>query len=134
MKTTWTLLVVAAAALAVLLITGCKKSSVEGASDTKLTLVKPGDISLTRGGTAEVAVRIQRQNVEGKVSVRFGDLPSGVSVVDPDKSIVGNEGIYTLQAADDAALVSGHQAMVTIKGPSGMGVAETFRVSVKDKG
>ncbi len=46
-------------------------------------------------------------------------------------AIVGNEGLYNLQASEDADLVSDHKAMVTVKGPTGIGVSQPLMITVE---
>ena len=113
---------------------GCKsESTVVAKTGGKLTLEKPVDVTITRGGQAEVKITIKRENLEGPVSVQFAALPSGVTVADGDKKIVGNEGTYNLKAADTADLGGGHQGQVTAKGPEGVSATETFKIAVKAK-
>ena len=134
MKSTMILALLTVALMALLVAMGCEsESEVRSPAGAKLTLEKPNDVTIERGGTADVDVRIGRENLAGEISVKFGDLPAGVTVVDADKKIVGNEGTYMLRAAADAALVANQQAKVTVTGPSGMGMAETFMITVKER-
>jgi hypothetical protein len=48
-------------------------------------------------------------------------------------SDANTEGTFTLMANADAGLVSGHQAQVTATGSDGIGVTETFTITVKEK-
>lgn len=92
-----------------------ESGTVEGKGDTALTLTVPDDFSIQRGQMQKMDITIEREDLEGEVSIEFSDLPDGVEVIDADKKIVGDEGIYTLKASDDAALVSGHEVMITAK-------------------
>ncbi|MCE9638121.1 MAG: hypothetical protein K8T90_20660 [Planctomycetes bacterium] len=130
-------LIVAAFALtfAASALAGCSKSStVQSASNGKLTLVKPAAVTIYRGGMTKAAVKIQRADLLGDVSIAFTDLPKGVDVVDSGSKIVGDEGSYTLRAGDDAALVENYSATVTATtGTGGIAVSEPITISVKVK-
>lgn len=117
---------------AMLAAVGCKKeSTVKPGGGTELTLVKPGDLTIQRGATVEVKVKIERKNLTGDISVDFDGLPKGVTVVDAGTKIVGNEGTYVLKASDTAEMVAKHQAKVTVKDPKGVGVSQMFGITVK---
>lgn len=118
------------------LAAGCEKTTVQGTSGKKLTLVKPADQSVMRGQTEKVSVVVARTNFEGVVMVRFDDLPRGVTVVDSTNNIDGpqNERTFVLKAAADADMVKNHRATVTATGPDGMSATEKFEITVKDKG
>lgn len=115
-------------------LSGCKKTTVVGPNQTKLTLVKPLDTTVKRGGTTKVPIVIERENVSGPVTVEFKKLPDGVSVVDNSSKLDGNERTFVLQARDSADLVSNFASEVTLRGPNGMTATEVFRITVKDKG
>jgi hypothetical protein len=130
MRYTWILLLTAAFVLPL----GCdredKPSTVEGQGETALTLEPIDDVELVRGQVTEVTIKIDRQNLEGAVSVSFQKLPEGVTVLDADKQIVGDEGAYNLKASENATLVSGYQAWVEATAPSGIGVKKSMMVTV----
>lgn len=115
-------------------VCGCKKTTVVGPNQTKLTLVKPLDTTVKRGGTSKIPIVIQRENISGPVTVEFKKLPKGVTVTDNDGKLEGNERTFVLQASDSADLVSNHSAEVSLRGPGGMTATEVFRVTVTDKG
>ncbi len=117
-----------------LMVVGCedRSSTVTNATGGKLTLTAPGDVSIQRGEMAEVTINIKRENLAGPVTVRFNQLPAGVTLLD-SKEIVGNEGRYNLKAAADAALVVNHQAQVTATGGDGVAVTKEFKISVTEK-
>jgi hypothetical protein len=129
-------------AMAMVLVAGCgddyndgngksgEQSTVQGRNNRALTLNPIDDVVIERGGTAKVDITIERRNVEGEISVDFDELPGGVSVANEDTNIVGNEGTYHLQAADDADLVEGHRVEVTITGPEDIGVTKQFEIHV----
>lgn len=112
---------------------GCEKSTVESNAGRKLTLVKPMGQNITRGETEKVSVVVSRTNFDGPVLVRFDDLPKGVSLVDTETKITGNEKTFVLKAAADADLVKNHNATVTATGPDGMSVQEKFEITIKEK-
>jgi hypothetical protein len=115
---------------------GCKKTTVEGPDGKKLTLTKPADQTLKRSGTEDIKVMISREKFRDAVAVKFENLPEGVTVQDKDKQIAAEEtsATFTLKADEKAALVSGHEAKVTVTGPNGMQATESFKITVKEKG
>jgi hypothetical protein len=116
-----------------LLGTACQKSTVEGPAGKKLTVLKPQDSTVARGGNEKLSVTVTRQNFAGPVTVRFSELPKGVAVAEAGNEIEGNERTFVLTAADNADLVKNHVAMVTVSGPDGISATEQFKVTVKDK-
>ncbi|MFP4139010.1 MAG: hypothetical protein ACOCXY_00820 [Planctomycetota bacterium] len=119
---------------AALIAVGCDdgETTVEGENKTALTFYDPADVTITRGETAELTLKIKRTKLDDEIAVDFTELPPGVSVVNEDKNIVGNEGVYRLQASMDADLVSNHQAAVSIKAAEkGVGVTKKFRITVE---
>ena len=76
--------------------------------------IKP--VMLPMGGMTTVRVTVERNGVQGPLTVRFEDLPRGVTAVDPNREIVGDEGDYVLRAAGDAAMVREHNAKVVVRG------------------
>jgi hypothetical protein len=125
----------AAAAALLVFIGGCQKTTVEGPSGKKLTLVKPADQTVKRGETNEVLVVVTRDNFRDPVEVKFENLPAGVQVLDAANKIATEDKTakYTLKAEPNAALVDNHEVKVTVIGPDGMKATESFRLSVKDK-
>jgi hypothetical protein len=124
-----------AAVLALLLVAvGCEKTSVEGPTGKKLTLLQPTSQTMKRGATNTIDIAVTRSNFSDSVGVKFTDLPKGTTVVE-DKKIDSdkNIGTYTLHSAPDAALVANHVAKVTVEGPGGMTATETFKITVNDK-
>jgi hypothetical protein len=130
--TTFLVLALAAGSLA-----GCDKArstaSVDTERDMKLTLAKPSPVTLRRGGIAPVALRITRLNVSGDVTADFDDLPSGVSLVEDDEKIIGNERTFNLKADADAKLTKDAVAHVTVKAKGGLSVTQPFEVSVLEQ-
>jgi hypothetical protein len=113
---------------------GCGKSTVEGEGGKKLTLVNPANQSLTQGETNDVAITVARSEWDGSVAVEFENLPNGVTIANPgDIPADDNLRNFTLQAAADADVVSDHVVKVIARGPDGMQVSETFKVSVSRK-
>lgn len=128
-----TLLVVLATA-SIVLAAGCRKeSTVTGKEGQKLTLKQPSEVKITRGQTEDVKISITRKDLADAVKVDFRNLPDGVTVVDSDKKITGDDATYTLKATDSAALVENHQAMVEASA-GGVSVSQPFKVTVKNKG
>jgi len=123
------------AALAAIALVGCAKTaSVDSEGGGKLTLDKPATVTLHRGGMAKADIKIKRQDFPGDVSVRFNNLPKGVDVVDESSKIVGDQGSYTLRAAETADLVENFAADVTATGGAkSVSVSESMNISVKAK-
>lgn len=115
------------------LVAGCKETTVEGPSGSKMSLVKPVDFTIHRGATEKESVMVTRPNVNGPVTVRFDDLPKGVTIVDDKLEIEGNKRAFVFKAADSADLVSNHVASVTVTSPDGTSATEKFKISVVEK-
>ncbi|MEX2213809.1 MAG: hypothetical protein WD768_06765 [Phycisphaeraceae bacterium] len=130
----FSLILAAGSFLGVTALTGCdKKAGVEGQQGKKLTLTQPKAIVLTQGAMTEVKITITRDGVQEPIAISFDKLPAGVSIVDADKKIVGNEGLYVLKADEGAALVTEHHAQVTAKGPDGLAVSQSLVINIKEK-
>lgn len=125
--------IVAAAALIAVSPVACKKSTVTGEHGEKLSIYEPAAVTLRRGSTAKVDLKIKRVGLTGDVAISFSDLPQGVEVVDSDSKIAVDDGTYTLRASDTADLVEKSVARVTATGRDGVGVTTTMSVSVKEK-
>lgn len=123
------------AAIAAFAIAGCAKgASVESQGGGKLTLLKPGEVTLLRGGMAKADIKVRRQDFPGDVTIRFTNLPKGVDVVETDNKIVGDEGSYTLRAGETADLVESFSADVTASaGPGSVSVSEPISINVRQK-
>ncbi|MFW5840757.1 MAG: hypothetical protein ACOCZE_09270, partial [Planctomycetota bacterium] len=99
----------------------------------KLTLVEPDDLEITRGQTVRMTINIERgDDLKDEVSVRFNNLPDGLEVIDADKKIVAEEATFSIRAADDAPLIGGHQASVTVTAPGDeeISATQTFMVEI----
>ena len=118
----------------VALLAGCGKTvAVEGQSGAKLSLNKPGSVTLHRGDMSKLDINIERKNLTGDVTVRFDKLPKGVDVVDASNQLAGDKATYTLRASDSADLVENYAAEVTATGPGGIAVTQPVTISVKEK-
>jgi hypothetical protein len=126
--------ILSALALGALLVAGCSKTAeVQGEGSRKLSLEKPGSMTIERGGLAKAGIKIRRQDIAGDVRIAFTNLPRGVEVVESDKRIVGDEGSYTFRASETAELVENHVADVTAStGPGNLAVAQPFTISVTE--
>lgn len=113
---------------------GCSSTTASGSSGQKLTMLRPADQTLKRGDTNEVAITLLRRDFNSDASVRFANLPSGVKVIEKDRTIQEDDFIvnYTLFAENDADLVSGHVVNVTVEGPDGLAVTESFELTVTE--
>ena len=145
-------------AVALMLVSGCKETgqSREKTSSTaqtegkSLKFIAPAAVSLARGGTADVTIKLERKNFDDKVTVKFDNLPKGVHVVNAAglnvnagpvridlgheaPPIAGDGAIYTLKADADAPLVSDSEMQLTAKGPDGQPVKTSLKVTVIEK-
>lgn len=143
-------LLMSVALAAMLAFCGCKgeeSSTVETSTGDTLTLQKPGDVHVARDREAKLLIKIVRNGVAGPVGVQFSDLPLGVKVDtgttsvdvgpvhvgvgDPKPmSIAGDQEVFTFEADDDAPLVEGHEATVTITAPDGTKASQKFKITV----
>jgi tellurite resistance protein len=110
----------------------CDTGKVKDEHGRKIVLVAPAAQSLAQGETNRIVVAIARTGIDGPVRIRFDDLPRGVTVVESSPEIKADDSTatFTLHAASDAQVESGHQATVTAIGPAGMSVSERFLVDV----
>jgi hypothetical protein len=108
-------------------------STVHGRNGEKLTLVKPHDQDIERGGTENVTILLRRENINEPVKVSLTGLPSGIEAVDTPRSVNGDETKIVLRATDSADLVSNQQVQVMADGPNGIRTVETFRLTVKER-
>lgn len=142
---------------ALMLVSGCKdtgqsgeKSSTAQTKGKSLTFVAPAAVSLARGGTADVTIKLERKNFNNEVTVKFDNLPKGVHIVGAAglnvnagpvhidlgheaPPIAGDGAIYTLKADADAPLVTDSEMQLTAKGPDGQPVTTSLKVTVIEK-
>ena len=113
---------------------GCENATVEGPSGKKLTVTQPANQTLKRGETNEIAIKVTRTNLSEPLTVKFDNLPKGVTVIE-DKKLSSDQNTvnYTLHAAPDADLVQNSQSKVTVSTPDGLMATETFTITVKDR-
>jgi uncharacterized membrane protein len=110
-----------------------KKGS--AAADTKSVSVKVAeDTTVKQGGEAKIKVTITREKFEEPVTLKFTDLPEGVSIVETDMTIAkaDKSAEFTLKAAADAKAMDDHKVTVTASSGTITNDA-TFKVSVKKK-
>ncbi len=121
-------------AFLVVAVVGCQQTSDTGPGGKKLTLTKPADQTIRQGETNQVRVAINRDNFRDAVNVRFENLPEGVKLMDNDTKIAAsdNSANFTLKAEENAP-VGEHLAKVTVEGPNGMKVTDTFKITVKER-
>lgn len=112
---------------------GCASTSTSSTTaERKLTMSKPGDLSLKRGEADEVVIKVWKQNINTDVSVRFDNLPRGVQVVEKEVNSNDNQSFvsYTLSAGINAVIVEGQVVRVVARGPDGLEVTESFEMTV----
>ncbi|MCC6741915.1 MAG: hypothetical protein IT452_23045 [Planctomycetia bacterium] len=122
--------VLLAAALA-----GCGPASVSATKgDKKLTLFQPEAATVKAGESAQVSLRVTRENMTDSVSIRFEALPPGVTVDNSTSIANGVEtATCTFKAAADAKSVSGHEVRVIAEAQGGMVAKTVMKVTVQGK-
>lgn len=98
----------------------------------KLTLNKPSGVTIRRGETEKVDVKISRENLTSDVRIKFDNLPKGIEIIDADQRLSGDKATFTLRALGDADIVTDFNAKVTALGPDGMAVSEPFEITIKE--
>jgi hypothetical protein len=145
------------AVVVLMLVAGCKetgqstekKSATAQTEGKSLTFIAPAAVSLARGGTADVTIKLERKNFKDDVTVKFDGLPKGVHVVGAAglnvnagavhidlgheaPPIAGDGAIYTLKADADVPL-GDSQMQLTAKGPDGQIVKTSLKVTIIEK-
>jgi hypothetical protein len=115
-----------------LLFTGaCDEKEVRGAGGAKLGLTAPSDQTIKRGSTNEVAIKVDRGDFTGPVSIEFTGLPAGVTVANLGPIPSGDEmKNFTLRATEAAGVVNDHPVTV-IASAADMRVQQTFKLDVE---
>ncbi len=122
--------------LLTLAILGCEQgdepTDAEGVAELTLATA-PEEVTLQRGGSLDLVLTIERRNLDDKVSVDFENLPEGVTIALPDKVIVEDKQTYTIQASEDAPLVSDHQVKITVRAiDEELDDSSTFRLEITE--
>ncbi len=112
---------------------GVDRTTVLGSGGEKLTLVKPKNVAIRRGEAESVVVRLRRHHFSDEVKITVSQLPRGVNAVDVPRATNADRVELLLRADEDAALVRGHQVMVTAHGPDGISATETLEISVRER-
>jgi hypothetical protein len=122
-----------AVAIALLAVAGCTKSSTGTSGNMKLTLFKPEDLTIRRGETMKVMVKIERTGFTQPVTVHFENFPAGVQL-ESEMSVGAGQSsvICSVHAAQDAALASGKEVRITAGGPPGLTTNENLTLTVKE--
>lgn len=141
-----TRLILCAAVVGALALTGCEKNSTSAPSTNpskpsetrKLSISRIGDQTVTVNNTDKFTIRIDRDNFNGPVDVQVLDLPAGVTVVTPNMTIPeGQDSVeVTIQASDKAQPVDKQHAKAVIRAKNQPDMKETsavFDVTVKAK-
>jgi hypothetical protein len=114
---------------------GCRKQQATdtGPNGASITLERPGDVTLQRGGTVSVPIKLTREREERPVTIDFDQLPPGVFVVQEDAKMYPDENVkeYQLRAGDSAALVEHHEVTVTASVGELKPKPQMFRITVK---
>src|SRR5205823_4314901 len=133
-------------AVAVFGFVGCGKGSgdhnsakVKGGGGKELTLTVPAGVAIKAGGSADLAITIERKGFDEDVAVKVEDLPKGVSVEGGSAQKIdkgAKEKKLTLKAAEDAGQVKDHVTKVTASfkdGEKDDSATQTFKLTVDKK-
>lgn len=115
------------------LVAACEREATVSNERGTLTLDRPGDVKLERGGSAKANIDIERKNIAGDIRVKFDHLPRGVEMSDSRNTIAGDEGVFMLRASESADLVEDHVAHVTVTGPDGNSVTQPIEITVVER-
>jgi hypothetical protein len=115
------------------LVAACEREATVTSEQGKLTLEKPADVKLERGGSAKASIEIERKNMPGEVRVKFDHLPRGVEVSDSRNTLAGDQSDFMLRASESADLVEAHVAHVTVTGPDGNAVTQPIEITVVER-
>jgi len=122
--------------LPVLGMVGCNRQEavVSGKNNEGLTLNLPKTETITAGDTAPVKLSITRKEFDGPVTIKFEQLPTGVTLVESDLTIPKGvtEKTFTLKAADNAT-GKGHAIKVSASAESMTAGPMEFVLNIKDK-
>jgi hypothetical protein len=124
------LLVIPILVFALMAVAGCERVTVEGSGGRSLSLTMPANVDIVRGRTETVEVYITRKNTTAPVTVSISQLPSGVTVRQPSRTVETDSVAFILEANNDATLVKNQAVAVTIEGPDGMRGTDHFNLSV----
>lgn len=117
--------------LVTLFAAACNEREVQGAHGKELGLTAPADQTIKQGAANDVAVKIDRGDFAGPVTIEFTGLPAGVTVANLGPIATGEEmKSYTLRAAPTATLVDDHLVTV-VATAADMRVQQTFKVDVE---
>ena len=96
---------------------GSKKSTeVKGEGNASLVLILPKSAEVKINDKTDIKVAVERKNFDDAVTIKFEDLPSGVSVVDGESQKIdkgSKDKTFTLKASKDAKEVKDHKVMIT---------------------
>ncbi|MEQ8768651.1 MAG: hypothetical protein RL885_32390 [Planctomycetota bacterium] len=114
------------------LISGCASTTSHGTDGRALTLLRPKDQSLSRGGTNKVLVTVERDGFSGPIAIEFEDLPDGVRVIEEDPQVPADDYFqnFTFYVEDNAPVVSDHSIRIIATGPNGLEAVEHFQVDI----
>ncbi len=122
-------------ALLVTVVAGCGGGSVSVSKGTrKLTLFQPDLATVRLGDSAQVSVRVARENMTEPVYVRFENLPPGVSVDNSLTLPTGQDSaVCSMHATTAAGLVSNHEVRVIVETAGGMTTRTVMMMTVRAK-
>ena len=122
-------------AFALIALAGCGSGTITAVKgNKKLVLTLPDSTTVTQGETAQISLKLARENMADAVTVRVEALPPGVTA---DNSVTfppGSDNVsFKVTATPAAAAVSGHEVRLIMEAQGGFATKGTFKLSVKAK-
>ncbi len=111
-------------------VTATFNLTVSAPASIAISSVSPSSVTLIQGGSSQSAtVNLTRSNYTDSITLSIVTLPSGVTATYTQPG-TGNSGSMSLQAASNAALVSGQTVTVMAGGSGASSVSATFSLTV----
>ena len=117
--------------------TGKKSEPVKGEGDTSLAIHIPKSAEVKAGDKTDVKITVDRKGFDDAVTIKFEDLPTGVSVDGGESQKIdkgSKDKTFTLKASKDAKEVKDHAVKVIgafNDGKKDRETSESFALTVK---
>ncbi|MCE9582435.1 MAG: hypothetical protein K8T20_08080 [Planctomycetes bacterium] len=123
---------IAVLSLLCLFAPGCGDKISTKKGNKKLTLFFPDDATVKVGESVTVPIKIARENMTQGVSVRFENIPTGVSTENSMQySLTADSVNCTFRAGSGAKPVSGQEVRVMVESVDGMLCKGVLKLTVK---
>jgi hypothetical protein len=110
---------------------GCKSSTVRSGENQSVTATTPRSLTIQRGGTADLQVTIDRNNVSGPVEVSLSQLPKGVDADPSSMKVESTVATFVLKASSSAPIVDQQAIAVTVEDPDGREALHYVNLTVR---